>query len=108
MGHMVVTATDGIQALEALKKDNFDCILMDINMPEMDGIEATRIIRNAPEFKDKASIPIIALTAYAMSGDREKFLAFGMDEHVTKPVMKEDLLIALSNVCGGSEDREVQ
>jgi CheY-like chemotaxis protein len=98
MGHSIVTVPDGIQAIRTVMAENFDCILMDINMPELDGVEATRIIRNNKKFKDKAAIPIIALTAYAMEGDREKFLTAGLDEHVTKPVSKEQLLIALSHI----------
>ena len=69
-----------------------------IQMPEMNGVETTRHIRSAPEFGKKSKIPIIALTAYAMHGDREKFLAAGMDDHVAKPVQLEDLMGALERV----------
>ncbi|MFP4517536.1 MAG: PAS domain-containing protein, partial [Desulfovibrionales bacterium] len=82
-GHTVTEAVNGYQALEELGRGRFDLILMDIQMPEMDGLEATREIRSnglAP------GIPIIALTAYAMKGDREKFLEAGMDGYVSKPV----------------------
>lgn len=102
MGHSVVAVPDGLQAIQAVEAEDFDCILMDINMPELDGVGATHIIRHDPKFKDKASIPIIALTAYAMSGDREKFLAVGMDDHITKPVSKEQLIIALSRIESGT------
>lgn len=102
LGHTVVAVADGVQALDALDEHDFDCILMDINMPEMDGVEATRIIRNDLRFSAKSSIPIIALTAYAMEGDREKFLAAGMDEHVTKPVRVGEISDAIRAVCHGS------
>jgi len=98
LGHEVVTANDGIAALRALQLGDFDCILMDVQMPEMDGIAATRHIRSKPEFGEKSRIPIIALTAYAMSGDREKFIEAGMDDHVGKPVQMEELQNALARV----------
>ncbi|MFO7817308.1 MAG: PAS domain S-box protein [Desulfovibrionales bacterium] len=93
-GHAVHLAENGEQALYELTKTEFDCILMDIQMPVMDGVEATRRIRGAnANFKN---IPIIALTAYAMTGDREKFLHAGMDDYLAKPVDKNDLLQALA------------
>jgi PAS domain S-box-containing protein len=98
LGHTVRTATSGLEVLETLLNGEFDCVLMDVQMPEMGGVEATRIIRSAPEFRDKAAIPIIALTAYAMSGDREKFLEAGMDEHVGKPVQLDELTRLLERV----------
>ncbi|MDO9082515.1 MAG: PAS domain S-box protein, partial [Humidesulfovibrio sp.] len=98
MGHTVITANNGRQALNALQQEDFDCILMDVQMPEMDGIETTRAIRSRPELGGKSQIPIIALTAYAMQGDREKFLAAGMDDHVSKPVQVEELKKALERV----------
>jgi CheY-like chemotaxis protein len=75
--------------------NEFDCILMDVQMPEMDGVQATRIIRSMSDLGRKARIPIIALTAYAMPGEKEEFLAAGMDDHVAKPVQQSDLLRAL-------------
>ncbi|MBU1230029.1 MAG: PAS domain S-box protein [Proteobacteria bacterium] len=98
LGHQVAFAEDGRRALEVLRTGDFDCILMDIQMPEMDGVEATRLIRTAPELADKSDIPIIALTAYAMTGDREKFLAAGLDGHVPKPVRMEELRQILDRV----------
>ncbi len=85
MGHTVVCARNGIEALECLQAPGVDVVLMDIQMPEMDGIEATSLIRNDPRFIPYAQVPIIALTAHAMAGDREKFLAHGMDAYVSKP-----------------------
>jgi PAS domain S-box-containing protein len=98
MGHEVVTANDGQEALNILPNRGFDCILMDIQMPVLDGVEATRIIRSSPEFSSVSRIPIIALTAYALSGDREKFLNAGMNEYVTKPLQLEELQKALARV----------
>jgi len=95
MGHSVQTAGNGLEALEALSKHKFDCILMDVQMPEMDGVEATRLIRSLGKLGDKSRIPIIALTAYAMQGEREEFLAAGMDDYVAKPVQQAELLRAL-------------
>jgi CheY-like chemotaxis protein len=87
--------TDGEKVLDALASSPYDVVLMDVQMPAMDGIEATRAIRAS----DKAyrDIPIIALTAYAMTGDRERFLSAGMDDYVTKPVDIDKLLAAMVN-----------
>jgi PAS domain S-box-containing protein len=85
-GHHVSVATDGVQALKALEKNVFDLILMDIQMPEMDGVEATRTIRFKDRFESVRDIPIIALTAYAMVGDKEKFIGAGMNDYISKPV----------------------
>jgi len=98
MGHQVVTANNGRQALDASRQGEFDCVLMDIQMPEMDGVEATRQIREVEESSGRAPVRIIALTAYAMQGDRERFLAAGMDDHVGKPVQLEEIRKALGRV----------
>jgi len=95
----VTTAKDGKEALRILSEHDFDLILMDVQMPVMDGVEATKRIRTSPEFKDKAHTPIIALTAYAMRGDREKFLAAGMNDYISKPVEMEDLREAIEKVA---------
>ena len=94
-GHGVTVAENGRRALDVLAEGEFDLVLMDIQMPEMDGLEATATIRNAPRFAAKAGIPIVAMTAYAMAGDREKFLASGMDDYVAKPVSIEELRAAI-------------
>jgi two-component system, sensor histidine kinase and response regulator len=89
-GHRVALADNGRQALAALEKESFDLVLMDVQMPEMDGFEATRAIR----MKEKNSglhQTIIALTAHAMKGDREKCLAEGMDGYLTKPIRPQEL-----------------
>ncbi|TVQ99103.1 MAG: response regulator [Desulfovibrionales bacterium] len=98
-GHTVALAEDGRQALEMLRREHFDCILMDVQLPEMSGIEATRAIRESLDLGAKRSIPIIALTAYAMSGDREKFLQAGMNDYLAKPVMIADLEQVLARTC---------
>jgi two-component system CheB/CheR fusion protein len=85
-GCEVSLAEDGEQALEMLGKSDVDCIIMDIQMPRMDGVTATRKIRSSPEFKDKSDVCIIAMTAYAMRGDRDRFIAAGMDDYLSKPV----------------------
>lgn len=77
---------DGEQALTALSQENFDLILMDVQMPVMDGVEATRAIRKGDAGNDKKHIPIIALTSYAMAGDKEKFLKMGMNGYASKPL----------------------
>jgi PAS domain S-box-containing protein len=97
-GYLVATAEDGRQALEYVLQNDVDAIIMDIQMPVMDGIEAARIIRGDLRFKEKSSVPIIALTAYAMPGDREKILAAGIDGYLAKPAGKEQLTTMLSQM----------
>ena len=99
-GHEVVVAHTGRRALEALRKKRFDAILMDIQMPEMDGLEATRAIRNDTSGDFDPNIPIVALTAHALKGDRETFLQAGMNEYLSKPVSPSELETALSRVMG--------
>ena len=91
----VVIAGNGLEAIEELGKDAFDCILMDVQMPEMDGIEATHHIRSLPD-PVKANIPIIALTANALKGDSEKYLAAGMTDYLAKPFDEERLFRVIS------------
>lgn len=97
MNYRVEIAGNGKSALEILKTDIFDIILMDIQMPIMDGVEATRIIREG-EKKSGQHIPIIALTAYALKGDKEKFLNLGMDDYLSKPVIMENLYESIEKV----------
>ena len=105
MGHQVVTANNGRQAVDAIRAGEFDCVLMDIQMPEMSGLEATRQIRELETTSGWAPVHIIALTAYAMQGDRERFLAAGMDDHVGKPTQLEELKQALDRVVPGVSGR---
>ena len=91
LGHEAVAASDGQEALQLLAQGDFDLVLMDVQMPVMDGVEATRAIRTQSRFGDKRRIPIVAMTAYAMTGDREKFLEAGMNGYIAKPVDKAAL-----------------
>ncbi len=91
MGLSTKVANNGQEALDALSQGAFDLILMDIQMPVLDGVSATQAIRQGKAGKDNADIPIIALTAYAMAGDKEKFIAFGFDGYLSKPADKEEL-----------------
>jgi PAS domain S-box-containing protein len=91
-GLNVELVSDGQQAVDAVKKTEYDAVLMDVQMPVMDGYEASRAIRSDPHFKD---LPIISMTAHAMTGDREKSLDAGMNDHVTKPIEPEKLFAIL-------------
>jgi CheY-like chemotaxis protein len=82
LGHKVDAVANGIEALQAIERGRYDVVLMDIRMPEMDGLEATRIIRSRWHDRPK----IIAVTAYALEGDKEKFLEAGMDDYISKPI----------------------
>ena len=97
-GHSVATAMDGREALDALENQPFDAVLMDIQMPVMDGVEATRRIRASDGGRYDPNIPIIALTAYAQAGEHREFFAVGMDEAITKPLEPQDITRALSRV----------
>ncbi|WP_136810073.1 ATP-binding protein [Desulfosediminicola flagellatus] len=89
-GHAVTCVQNGLEVIQLLSTEDFDLIFMDIQMPLMDGVEATRKIRSSKELGRKSEIPIIAMTAYSMIGDRENFLAAGMNDYVAKPIsMKE-------------------
>jgi CheY-like chemotaxis protein len=96
-GHIVVTVNNGKEALETLADGEFDAALMDIQMPEMDGLEATAAIR-AREQGTARHLPIVALTAHALTGDRERCLEAGMDGYISKPVQSAQLLKALADV----------
>ena len=89
-GHDVITVGNGKDAVEILKEESFDLILMDIQMPVMDGIEATKSIRDIEKYTNK-HIPIIAMTAHALKGDKERFLEAGMDDYVSKPMDSKKL-----------------
>ncbi|MGC4074677.1 MAG: PAS domain S-box protein [Nibricoccus sp.] len=99
MGHQVELAANGREALEKLSASRFDAVLMDCQMPEMDGYEATRRLREGQAEGADVSTPVIALTAYALAGDRARCLAAGMNEYVTKPLSAEQLRQALAR-CG--------
>ena len=86
LGHRTTIAGDGHSALKLLKTNFFDIILMDVQMPELDGLATTKIIRQSEHYQHVRNIPIIALTAYAMAGDKEKCLEAGMNSYLSKPV----------------------
>jgi two-component system, sensor histidine kinase and response regulator len=89
-GHRVVVAGTGLEALQALEKESFDLVLMDVQMPEMDGLEATAAIREKEKSNGRHQ-PVVALTAHAMKGDREKCMAGGMDGYLSKPIRPQEL-----------------
>ena len=99
MGHTVTVASDGKETLSILGTGTFDLILMDVQMPNMDGLEATRIIREQ-EKATKSHIPIFAMTAYAMKGDREKCLDAGMDGYMAKPINVKEFQETLKKMAG--------
>ncbi|MGH9613881.1 MAG: response regulator [Bryobacteraceae bacterium] len=98
-GHSTVVANNGREALELVEKEVFDLVLMDVQMPEIDGVEATIRIRQKEMQKGAARLPVIALTAHAMAGDRERCLAAGMDGYVTKPVRVKELFAAIDDIA---------
>ncbi len=106
-GHTVTVAANGKKALEAWGKGGFDAILMDVQMPEMNGWETTRAIREK-ERSSGGRIPIIAMTAHAMKGDDERCFAAGMDDYLTKPIRTEELMTVLEKVGARKAAREVR
>jgi PAS domain S-box-containing protein len=108
-GHTVVIADSGIQAVARWREQPFDLILMDVQMPEMDGFEATAKIREQERIRGQdvlpsRHIPIIAMTAHAMVGDRDRCLAAGMDDYVSKPVKSDDLFAAITRALRAAAD----
>jgi two-component system, cell cycle response regulator DivK len=100
-GYEVVSATDGIEGLQLASHEQPDLVLMDMSLPKMDGWEATKHLKaNAAT----SSIPVIALTAHAMVGDREKALEAGCDDYDTKPIDLARLLLKIGNLLGESSD----
>src|SRR5437763_4667906 len=97
MGHDATVAENGLAAINAIAEENFDLVLMDVQMPEMDGFEATAAIR-ASEANTGHHLPVIAMTAHAMQGDREKCLAAGMDAYISKPVSRKELEQTIAQV----------
>ena len=97
-GYRVSVANDGLEALALLEREPFDVVLMDVHMPNMGGFEATAEIRTCERASGRARLPVIALTALAMTGDREKCLQAGMDAYLTKPINARELFGALSQI----------
>lgn len=83
MGFTVRGARDGKEAIKNIEKESYDLILMDIGLPDMSGIEVTKIIKSMPRYKN---VPVIALTVYAMKGEKEKILEAGLDDYISKPI----------------------
>jgi signal transduction histidine kinase/CheY-like chemotaxis protein/HPt (histidine-containing phosphotransfer) domain-containing protein len=96
-GHSVTVATGGREALVLHDRERFDLILMDVQMPDMDGVEAVKAIREREKVGHRRT-PIVAMTAHAMKGDRERFLEAGMDEYVSKPIRVEELFESIEKV----------
>jgi signal transduction histidine kinase/ligand-binding sensor domain-containing protein/ActR/RegA family two-component response regulator len=96
-GHHVALAANGKEALQQIAQASFDLVLMDLQMPEMDGMQATRTIRES-ERESGAHLPIVAMTAYAMQGDQDRCLAAGMDGYISKPINVRELLAVVQNI----------
>jgi len=100
LGHRVRIVSTGTATLEALVHESFDVVLMDCNMPELDGLEATRQLRAGMAGERSANVPVIALTANALDGDRERCLAAGMNDFLAKPVTIATLRLAIDRAAG--------
>jgi len=101
----MIVARDGLEGITQAKRSHPDLILMDVMMPGMDGLEATRRIRNEPDIAD---IPIIGLTALAMSSDRERCLAAGMNGYMSKPIMLSELITSIQSYLPPTEENHPQ
>ena len=99
-GHDVDIAADGKQAIRMARENCYDVILMDVKMPGMDGLEATKAIRASEN--GNWLVPIIALTAYAMKGDRERCLAAGMDGYLSKPINGREMIMLVETLAAGA------
>ena len=104
-GHQTALAHNGREAVDLVGRETFDVVLMDVQMPELDGIQATAEIRRREEGTGK-HVPIIAMTAHAMSGDREKCLEAGMDNYISKPIRAATLLKMLQTIVPGGGEGE--
>ena len=105
-GHTLTIANNGHEAVAAFERDTYDVILMDVQMPEMDGLQATALIREQEQQRGR-HVPIIAMTANAMKGDREECVEAGMDEYVTKPIRWTELRQALDRVVPRTSKSDV-
>jgi CheY-like chemotaxis protein len=103
-GHTMIVASTGREVLAALAQQPIDLVLMDVQMPDMDGLEATAVIREQ-ERQCGSHLPIIALTAHAMKGDQERCLASGMDDYISKPINAQTLSAVISRVLDGVTSR---
>jgi CheY-like chemotaxis protein len=107
IGYKADIVANGLEAVRALKIINYDVVLMDCQMPEMNGFEATAVIRDPESNVLNHKVPIIAMTANAMKGDREICVAAGMDDYISKPVKKEELAALLEKWRGSSADLQL-
>ena len=101
-GYIVSVAGNGRQALAALKKKDFDVVLMDVQMPEMDGFEATAAIRERERAAGRHT-PIIAMTAHALQGDKERCLSAGMDAYISKPIQTNEFFATIEKIAGNRD-----
>ncbi|MCB0320259.1 MAG: response regulator, partial [Bdellovibrionales bacterium] len=99
-GLTVTLAENGQIACDLYQREDFDIILMDIQMPVLDGTQATAHIRTTSKFSE-SPVPIVAVTAHSMPGDRERYLSLGMDDYVVKPLKRADLLTCIHRNCIG-------
>lgn len=103
-GHVVTAVTSGQEALQALERAKFDVVALDLRLPDMDGLEIARAMKADPELR---RVPVVAITALAMKGDREKALAAGCDEYITKPVdtrtLAQDIEAVVEQVRGRTD-----
>jgi two-component system, sensor histidine kinase and response regulator len=106
-GHTVVPVENGRQAVDAAQNQNFDLALLDLQMPVMDGIQAISLIRRNEEALGRSRLPVIALTAHAMRGDRERCLAAGMDDYITKPINRQELFIVIERAAQSRRPAEI-
>jgi CheY-like chemotaxis protein len=105
-GHHIDVAWNGLEALAAVKQQDYDLVLMDIQMPEMDGITATQRIRQLEG--QRASVPIVAVTANAMQGDRERFLAAGMDDYIPKPINRDTFYMVVHRYASQRQTAQIE
>ncbi|HWF02642.1 MAG TPA: response regulator [Candidatus Angelobacter sp.] len=98
MGHNVTVANNGVEAIELYSRNSFDLVLMDVQMPEMDGFRATQLLRQQQE-ESGVHVPIVAMTAHAMQGDRERCVAGGMHDYISKPIGRKDLMEVIARNC---------
>lgn len=105
LGYRADVAANGFEVLEALKRQHYDIVLMDVQMPEMDGVQATQVILK--DYAEDERPRIVAMTAHAMEGDRERYLNMGMDDYVSKPIHLDDLISALTRCSPAQSSSEV-
>jgi CheY-like chemotaxis protein len=101
-GHTVSAVSNGREAIEAVEAGSYDMALLDVQMPVVDGLEAARLIRKTEQQTGRTRLPLIALTAHSMAGDRERCLRAGMDGYVAKPVKPQDLFRVIESLRAGT------